>query len=454
MAATISISQRIFPVKRAFGLGAQVGSFFGSACWLSVKNSLHWMGGQPSSIFIHGYSSLVRQRLERLGPTFIKLGQIAASREDILPEIFLQELQSLYSQIPSVPFESIALTIEESLGAPMEDLFESIEEKPLGSASIGQVHRAVTFDGQTVVVKVVKPGVRELVQADITLLRRVGWCLHFLFPSVSVKTLIDEFATMILREIDLRYEAAHIEKFQENFSQYSYIRFPEVDHDLSSEDVLCMECFQGIVPNESLQDELDESVLVQIVEAGTEALVKMFFVDGFFHADLHPGNLMILEDGSLGFLDLGMVGVFDKLTRKRLLELFYAMSQKDWDETLRCLILLSRTTEESDIEGFKRKVLNLLMYADALHECTITHQILLILREAYYHRVHFPTELSLMIKALMTYEAVGQSLCPSLNMNDVAKKYVRRVYIQQYNPIELGVKILERLPTFIETFLT
>jgi len=240
---------------------------------------------------------------------------------------------------------------------------------------------------------------------------------------------------MILREIDLRYEAAHIEKFQDNFAHYSYIRFPEVDHDLSSEDVLCMEYFEEIEP--------DESTKIHIVEAGAEALVKMFFVDGFFHADLHSGNLMILEDGSLGFLDLGMVGVFDQATRKRLLELFYAMSQKDCNKTMSCLLHLSKTTEESDLDGFKRKVLNLLMYSDVLYACSITRQILLILEEAYSHKIYFPAELSLMIKALITYEAVGQSLCPSLNMNDIAEKYIRRLIVQQYSPIRLLGAILD-----------
>jgi len=187
MAATLSMSKRVFPFKRAFGIGVHLGSFLGSVLWLSLKNFLHCMGGRPSSLFIHGYSVLIRKRLERLGPTFIKLGQIVASRDDLLPDIVLQELKSLYSEIPSVSFDRIVETIEGSLGEPVEDLFESIEEKPLGSASIGQVHRAVTWDRATVCVKVVKPGVRELVLADITLLRRMGWCRHFLFPRLSLK---------------------------------------------------------------------------------------------------------------------------------------------------------------------------------------------------------------------------------------------------------------------------
>ncbi|NGX57803.1 MAG: putative protein kinase UbiB [Chlamydiae bacterium] len=425
----------LFPIQRVWALCLNFCGLLRSFIHAAFVNLVGRTPSPPS------YFRLLRKRLELLGPTFIKLGQMLASRDDILPHELTEEFKELLNRLPEVPFSEISMRIEESLGAPIEELFEEFSEKPLGSASIGQVHFAKTKEGDSVVVKVIKPGVREVVLADIKLLRMIGWILQLIIPRLSPKTLIDEFCMMIVREVDLRNEANHVDMFQENFSEYPHIRFPKIYHAYSSRNILCMECFEGTTPYEST--ELSQEERSQIVEYGVEALVKMFFEDGFFHADLHAGNLMILEDRSLGFIDMGMVGFFDETSKKLLLHLFYSISQEDFDSSVRCMMKLAKTSSRSDLEGFRRKIHHILRYSA---NKSITHQILEIVHEALKFRVFFPTELSLMIKALMTFEAVGKTLSPTLDMSLVAKKYVQRIFMKQYNPVTLGMKLLNSVP--------
>src|SRR5574342_318541 len=249
----------------------------------------------------------LRRRLEMLGPTYVKLGQIMAIREDILPKPITDELKQLLDHLPEVPFESIQHIIEESLNAPLAELFLTIQKENIGSASIAQTHLAKTKAGDTVAVKVIKPGIREAILSDIKLLQILANFLEWLIPRYQPKMIINEFCAYTEKEIDLIYEADHAEIFAANFAHNPDVVFPKIYRHLSTREVLCMEYFDGFKPGDPEVLKFSEENIQRIIDLGTGAIIKMLYADGFFHADLHTGNLVVLPGPKVGFIDLGMV---------------------------------------------------------------------------------------------------------------------------------------------------
>ena len=253
-----------------------------------------------------------RLRLERLGPTYIKLGQILSLREDLLPKPITDELKNLLDRLPVVTFERFKELIEADLERPVETIFRWIDPKPLGSASLAQTQRARLLTGERVVLKVLKPGVRQTVQTDTKLMRIVGRVLQIFLARYQPARLIAEFSRYTLREVDLRFEADNAEAFAANFKDQPEIRFPKIYREFSNRDVLCMAYFKGIKPDARAARILTPQQKDKVVQLGIRAIIQMIFDDGFFHADLHPGNMIIFKDASVGFIDVGMVGIFDR----------------------------------------------------------------------------------------------------------------------------------------------
>jgi len=260
----------------------------------------------------------LRKRLEVLGPTYVKLGQILSLRSDVLPDVVIREFRNLLSRLPEVAFSEIAEIIEDDLGRPLATMFREIDESPLGSASIAQSHLAWTLDNQQVILKVVKPGIRDLLYRDASLLRVVAIFLQWLLPRYQPRRIIEEFFDYTLREVEMQREAENAETFAANFKHIPDIVFPCIYHELSGESVLCMEYLEGVPPEaENLQDLTSEEKR-KLIDLGASAIIQMLYGDGFFHADLHPGNLLVLPGVRVGFIDLGMVGRLDAELRHAL----------------------------------------------------------------------------------------------------------------------------------------
>lgn len=398
----------------------------------------------------------LRRRLEMLGPTYVKLGQIMAIREDILPASITIELRRLLDRLPEVRFEAIREIITASLGAAVEDLFLEIQPDPIGSASIAQTHLARTRAGETVVLKVIKPGIREAILSDLKLLQLLARLLEWLLPRYQPRMIIEEFCAYTEREIDLTYEADHAEIFAANFAHQPDVVFPKIHRRLSSPEVLCMEYFDGMKPSDPRVLEFSKADLQKIIDLGAGAIIKMLYADGFFHADLHTGNLIVLPGPKVGFIDLGMVGRFDEKMKLSMLYYFYALVNGEVEGSAKYLMAMARIGEGGDPAGFKRAVTDLfrrflLRHADGT--LSLAQLILESLKIGGRHRIFFPVEMTLMVKALVTFEGVGLQLDPHLDVPGLSRKHIRAIYAEHYDPLRLFRQFVNGLPELVDVLV-
>ena len=398
----------------------------------------------------------LRRRLERLGPTYIKLGQILSLREDILPKSITQELKHLLATLPAVPYPVLCELITKGLGRPLDEMFLSIDEIPLGSASIGQVHRATTRDGEPVIIKVVKPGIPAILRRDAKLLALAGWVLEIAFPRFGPKRIIREFSEYTLREVDLRREADNAETFAANFADEPDIVFPRIYREFSAERVLTMEFMDGQRPDSERVQEMPLDDRERLVDLGAEAIIRMIYKDGFFHADLHPGNLLVLPGPKAAFIDLGMVGRLHDELRRTLLYYYYALVMGDAENAARYLSAAAEPGRGGDPAGFRRDVAEISSRwrRNANFDSFSLGQLILesVSRGAEY-RMFFPVEMVLMVKALITFEGVGQILVPGFDVAEVSKRHVRKVFIQQFSPIRLATEGLRGAPDLVDALV-
>ncbi len=399
------------------------------------------------------FATQLRRRLELLGPTYIKLGQIMAIREDILPKNITDELKRLLDRLPEVPFEMIQLIIEQSLGAKLSELFLDIQKESIGSASIAQTHLATTRKGERVVIKVIKPGIREAILSDIKLLQLLARVLEWLIPRYQPRMIINEFCAYTEKEIDLTCEADHAEIFAANFAHRTDVVFPRIYRELSTRDVLCMEYFEGLKPSDPQVLEFSSEDLQRIIDLGTGAIIKMLYADGFFHADLHTGNLIVLPGPKVGFIDLGMVGRFDERMKLNMLYYFYSLVNGDIESSIKYMMAMAKIGDGGDALGFRRAVSDLfrrfLLHASD-GTLSLAQLILQSLKIGGKFRIFFPVEMTLMVKALVTFEGVGLMLDPRLNVPELSRKHIRAIYADHYDPEYLLTQFMRGLPELVD----
>ncbi len=389
------------------------------------------------------FSIQFRLRLEKLGPTYIKLGQILSLREDLLPKTITDELKRLLDRLPAVSYERFKELIVESLDQPLNTMYRWIDPQPLGSASLAQTHRARLVTNEKVVIKVLKPGVRTLIERDTRLLRFFGEFLQLFLSRYQPARIIDEFSTYTLREVDLKFEADNAETFSAYFKDEPEVRFPRIYRQFSSSDVLCMEYFHGYQPDENALKKLTMEQRRQAIDLGIGAIVRMIYRDGFFHADLHPANLMVFKkpgsgEVSVGFIDLGMVGRFTRDMRKRLFYYFYSLVTGDPESAARYLTSLTVPGKGADIEGFRRAASDLYtrwLMTPNFKDFSLAQVILQSILLAGHYHIQYPGEIILMVKALVTIEGVGHIFDPEIDIPSAARKHVRYILMQEFNPI-------------------
>ena len=404
----------------------------------------------------------LRRRLEILGPTYIKLGQVLALREDLLPTFITEELKNLLDRLPVMPFPEYLDRVDKGLGRPWQESFAHIDPKPLGSASIGQIHPARLHSGEDVILKVVKPHIYVVLKRDARLLGFFGSFLQIFFSRYQPKKVLDEFAEYTLREVDLRREAENAEQLALNFADVPGIRFPRIYRAHSSRLVLTMERFRGIRPDTAESRDLPLEAREKLVDLGAMSIIRMLYADGFFHADLHPGNLFILDtepdaegvvDPKLGFIDLGMVGYFDGDLRRTLLYYYFSLVTGDAENAARHLASVSQPGKKADPRGFQRAVAELcrrFYRAQKYGEVNVGQLILESVGLAGQYRMYFPVEMVLMTKALVTFEGVGETLLPGFDVAEVSKKHVNKLFRNQFNPAALIKESFRSAPELVD----
>ncbi|MBZ4194580.1 MAG: AarF/ABC1/UbiB kinase family protein [Candidatus Contendobacter sp.] len=401
------------------------------------------------------FAAQLRRRLERLGPTYIKLGQIMAVREDLLPRPVTDELKNLFDQAPAVAFPILRGLIEAELGRPLTELFSAVQEQPLGSASLAQVHRATTHAGQAVVIKVLKPGVRETVLADLKLLRGLGAVLNWLLPHYQPVAIIEEFRSYTVRELDLTTEADNGEIFTACFHATPAIVFPRMYRELSSVSVLTMEFLDGFKPGAPATFDLSALDRAQVVNLGAQAILRMLYQYGFFHADLHAGNLLILPGPSvrIGFVDLGMVGRFEDETRRRLLYYYHALVSGDVEKAAQHLGGMARVGPGGHPDEFRRAVVELsrrFLLRAHRGDFSIARLILESMQLGGRYRIYFRVELVLMVKALVTFEGVGRMVDPELDVVALSRTHIVAIFRAQFKVGRLTRELWRNGPELLD----
>lgn len=398
----------------------------------------------------------LRLRLERLGPTYIKLGQILSLREDLLPRSVTEELKKLLDRLPAVPFEAVLREIARGLGRAPEEAFLWIDPEPLGSASIAQVHRATTADGADVILKVVKPGIPETLRRDARLLRGLGRVLQLILSAYQPKRVVDEFCDYTLREVDLSREADNAETFAANFRDLDGVVFPAVHRAYSSSTVLCMDFLEGIRPDTGEARALPDEDRDRLVALGAAAIIRMLYRDGFFHADLHPGNLVILPGPRVGFIDLGMVGRFDGELKRTLLYYYYCLVMGDAENAARYLAAVAEAGPGGDPTGFRREVEEICRRwkRHATFEgFSLGRLVLESVARGGDYRMYFPVEMVLMVKALVTFEGVGHILRPGFDVSEVSRPHIQRIFLGQFSPLRLVREGLRGAPELMDALV-
>ena len=398
----------------------------------------------------------LRKRLEILGPTYIKLGQILSLREDILPKSVTTELKNLLDRLPAVPYDRFVELVAKDLGIDPLAAFAEIQRRPIGSASIGQTHFARLHSGERVVIKTVKPGIRETLRRDVVLLKLLGHVLQVVAGRFQPKRVIDEFCHYTLREVDLRLEADNAETFAANFRDQSDIVFPKIYRQLTGPSVLTMEYFEGVKPDSAAAREMPQEDRERVVDLGASAIIRMLYRDGFFHADLHPGNLIILPGPKAGFIDLGMVGRFDEELKRTMLYYYYCMVTGDAENAARYLSALADTGGKSNPKGFQREVEEICRrwYRTAnFDEFSLGQLILESTARGGKFRMYFPVEMVLMVKAIVTFEGVGQLLLPGFDVAKVSQKHINKIFIHQFSPFRMARESLRGAPELVDALV-
>jgi len=398
----------------------------------------------------------LRKRLEALGTTYVKLGQILALREDVLPLEITDELKNLLERLPALPFPRYVELLSEELRRPVDELFSWIEPVPMGSASIGQAHRATTLDGDSVVLKLVKPGIPETVRQDVVLLKILGGFLQIFLSRYQPRRMIREFCVYTLKEVDLRNEAENAETFSANFEDLPEVVFPKIYRQFTTQNLLVMEFLPGLPPYNPVVQALSPEERDRIIDIGAAAIIRMLYRDGFFHADLHPGNLLILPGPRDGFIDLGMVGRFDDDLRRTLLYYYYCLTMGDAANAARYLASIAEAGRKGDRKGFRRDVEEICrrwQRDSSFESFSIAQLIMESVGRAAKYRMYLPVEMVLMVKAMVTFEAVGDLLKPGFDVAEVSKPHITRIFINQFSPVRIAQETMRGAPDLVDALI-
>ena len=393
----------------------------------------------------------VRLVLMDLGPSFVKLGQIASTRTDVLPAEWSVELKKLQDEVSPLPFEKIREAVESSLGAPIETIYESFEESALAAASIGQVHRAAlrSEEGATqVVVKVQRPGIRATVASDLDLLHHLARLLERAIPESRTYNpigLVEQFDRAITAELDFHLEADNAIRFRQNFAGHDRVRFPLPYKDASSKSVLTLE----LLPGKKVYDAIEKDGFSgeKIAKSAVFVVIKMIFEDGFFHADPHPGNILISgtpEEPVFGLIDLGMVGRLSPEMRDRCVDLMVGAGRNDHVAIADALYAMATPTVRVDMRAYRAEVamLSEKYLNKPLKEIALSAMIADLVNGAKKFGLEIPPDFLLVGKALMTIEGVGKEIYPELDVLTESKPYFIELLKKRYSPQRIGNDLL------------
>ncbi|WOF17197.1 AarF/ABC1/UbiB kinase family protein [Methanoplanus sp. FWC-SCC4] len=378
----------------------------------------------------------MRLALEELGPTFVKFGQMLASRSETLPPELIEELKKLHNDVAPVPFHEIKPVIEEYCGR-IEDAFSYFEETPIAAASIGQVHRAILKDGTIVAIKVQRPGITEKIETDTLLIENMAKRYEKVNPAVKAYNLsgmVDDFAHMMKRELDYVAEGKNADIFRRNFINKPQIKFPKIFWDYSGSRLLTMEYIEGIRVDNIEGIKIFGYEPADFADLGFEAYLKMIFEDGFFHIDPHPGNLIVTPDGELAFIDLGAIAIIRPERRDTFIKLLLAIVDTDVDMIIETFQKLGVRIDEDDMDDIKDQLYYALFDTEGFEISSVDagNALESVPKIMNQYNIQIPGTLMSLLKVIMMVLGIGITLNPNFNFYDKARPYLREIVHTRY----------------------
>ena len=393
-----------------------------------------------------------RLAFEQLGPTFVKLGQMLSTREDLLPPSWTTELAQLHSHVPPVPFDDLLPQIEQALGRSPFEVFGNLEREPYAAGSIAQVHRAKLASGTPVILKIRRPGIEAKIDADLKILEHLAHLVEHEIPEVRryrPVEIVGQLRGSLERELDLAVEARNTERFARNFADDLDILVPRVYWEWTSSAMNVQEHIEGIRGNDLVAIDnagLDRKALAA---RGADAVLKMILVDGFFHADPHPGNVMYLPGNRIALIDFGMVGRLSPVRRRQIVDLLAGLARHDEETMLEVLLdwrgddFVDEARLAADLGEFAFDYAD--MQLKDLKIGVLLRRVASILRE---HSIVLPVDLTLMFKALISLEGLGRQYDPEFRLIERAKPFLDSAVRERYQPAEAARRTQETLSDF------
>jgi len=396
----------------------------------------------------------LRLALEELGPTFIKLGQLLSTRPDIIPAPFIQELARLQDSVPSIPFQEIRAQIEQELGVPIEERFLQLDPEAIAAASIAQVHRARLITGEEVVVKVRRPGVIEVVDTDIDILMDLATLLERHMPGSDIYDpvgVVREFAYTIRREMDLAREGHAIERIRDNFVGDPTLYFPRVYWEATAKAVLTIEYVRGIKVSDLAAIDAAGLDRRELARRGAVAFLKMVLDHGFFHADPHPGNVLILPDNVICLLDFGMMGRLDPGVKRYLTDVLGAVVERDVDELVYTIIGAGEMEETLNLASLKKGLADFIdgYLGIPLKEIEVGRMLLEFIDLISTFRIKIPPDLTLLVKVLVIVEGMGRELDPEFDMVGHLRPFLEEAFREKRSPVRLLKEMGDGLDAYL-----
>ncbi|OQC46727.1 MAG: putative protein kinase UbiB [Candidatus Marinimicrobia bacterium ADurb.Bin030] len=385
------------------------------------------------------HAERIRRALEELGPTFVKIGQVLSLRPDIIPAEIAAELAKLQDEVSPLPYDVIANVIQTELGSEPDTVFQDIQSEPLAAASLAQVHKGVLISGEPVAIKVQRPEAESLINTDIEILYDLASIIQNYFLenfAIDILAFLHEFDRSIHQELDFVLEGRNLRRFRKFFAGDEAIFIPNYFAEYSTSKLLVMELVEGIKATEIEQLEAAGIDLQVIAQRGVEASFRQVFEFGFFHADPHPGNIMILPGNIIAPIDFGMVGQIDEDTIDNLGHVVVGVLHKDITRTLRSLEDLTGADLSAVAHDLRY---DLMTYINNYSELPLKDLQLSLLMDDFFelvrkYHLRIPSHLALMLKALVTVEGLARILWPNFDVLEALKPYVRKITLRRYNP--------------------
>ena len=395
-----------------------------------------------------------RMAFEELGPTFVKLGQILSTRVDIFDAEWIEEFEKLQSNVAPIPVASIDELIESYLGRPMGEVFRSFDSVPVGSASIAQVHKAVLSDGETVAVKIKRPDIEPVIQADLRILTHLAGLIESEIPEVrryQPVQMVQYFARSLAKETDLSVELRYMQRFGQTFDSDPFVRIPRVYPDISNRQILVQEHIGDTLLKDIRIETLDAPMRTQLAARITDTLFTMILQQGFFHADPHPGNIFIGSDGRITLIDFGLVGHLSSTRRREIVDLINALTRKD-QFTMQYVLSNWAQGDLPDENLLGADVLEMLLNYEhtPVRDLRISQVINDITQIMRNHGLTLPGDLVMLFKTLITLEGVAKRLDGQTELLERAKPIVADAFKERSSPEHILRKGRMHLQTLLQ----